>query len=195
MAFAGGFWPSEKAVARILDATELTPTNIDALRSDLNQCRGEILAKQIDSAAYRTSHKKSAARTGKQAAALRALLKNSGNGLFDRELWFTFDPGEYDLAIALLSKIELEAKRIAGAGITAQDTAGGRKYYLIAILKPIYERHFGRTAGRSHEYDGPFPRFIAAVSAEMSRNLRVSKHTVHKFLAKSRVCKKLPRTT
>jgi hypothetical protein len=194
-----GLWPSEAAVAKILDDTgrEFVPPGLDpnALRADLNQCRREILAKQVDTAAYRKSYEKAAARTGKQAAALRALLKNSGNRLFDQELWFTFDHGEYDLVLALTSKIELEAKRIADAGIVAQDAAGGPKEYLVELLKPIYECHFGRTAGRDHEYDGPFPQFAAAVGREMSCKLRVSKHTVHKSLAKISACKKLPRTT
>jgi hypothetical protein len=186
-------WPSEAAVARIVDATRLTPADIGALRSDLSNCRWEILAKQIDTAAYRKSHKKAAARIGKQAAAQRALLKNSGNGLFDRQLSFALDPGEFDQAIALLSKIESEAERIAGDGITAQNTRGGRKDYLVALLEPIYGRHFNRPPGRSHDYDGPFPRFIEAVSAEMGRSLLTSKHTVHKSLARSRVGKKPPR--
>jgi hypothetical protein len=121
------------------------------------------------------------------------LLKNSGNGLFDRQLSFALDPGEFDQAIALLSKIESEAERIAGDGITAQNTRGGRKDYLVALLEPIYGRHFNRPPGRSHDYDGPFPRFIEAVSAEMGRSLLTSKHTVHKSLARSRVGKKLPR--
>jgi hypothetical protein len=185
-----GLWPSEAAVARVLDATgrKFVPSGLDpnALRADLNRHRGEILAKQIDTAAYRKGHKKAAARTGKQAAGLRALLKNSGNRLFDRQLWFALDLGEYDLAIALCAKIESEAERIAGAGITAQYTGDATKPHIVKLLAPIFKAHFGRDPGKSRHPDGgeiygPFIRFVQAVGREI--HIKISLGTIEAALA------------
>ena len=56
-------WPSEKVIAGILDATgrQRVPADLDitALRTDLNQCRGDIFAKQIDTIGYRGDSQKS----------------------------------------------------------------------------------------------------------------------------------------
>jgi hypothetical protein len=197
MAFARGLWPSEAAIARILDATgrKFVPAELDlsALRADLYRCRGEILAKQIDTQAYRKSHKKAADTISKQVRELRELLLSSGNGLFDRELWAALDPGDYELALGLLSRIESEAARIAKAGVDVQAAVGGPKEHLAKLLIPIYENRLGRAAGRDADSSGPFPRFVEAVGAAMGRRLRISKHTVHKSLANSRVGKKLVR--
>jgi hypothetical protein len=115
MVFARGLWPSEACVTRILDATRLqfvpSEFNLDALRADLNDCRNQILAKQIDTGAYRKSHKKSATSVSKQATALRTLLEKSGNGLLTRQLWAALDPGEYVSALALLGKIASEGRK------------------------------------------------------------------------------------
>jgi hypothetical protein len=203
MVFARGLWPSEASARHILDRTGRTfvPSefNLDAFRADLNECRKQILAKQIDTTGYRKSHKKSATAVSEQAEVLRSSLKSSGNGLLDRQLWQIFDPGEYDSALALLGKISSEAKKIADQGVwTTQSAAGGPKDYLVKLLAPIYERHFQRTAGRSrdrdsHDVNGPFTRFADAVGREMSRRLHVSGHTVDKAFRRPKIGKRLLR--
>jgi hypothetical protein len=73
MVFARGLWSSETCVTSILDATGLSippEFNLNALRADLNECRKQTLAKQIDTATYRKSHKKAAAETIKRAQGL-----------------------------------------------------------------------------------------------------------------------------
>jgi hypothetical protein len=197
MAFARFFWPSEAAVARIFDATGRKFTqkvNIEKLRSDLHRCRWQILGKQVDSAAYRKSHKKAAAEVTKQALKLDGLLRSSGNRVVDMQLWAALDQDEHDEARALLKRIAAEAKKIAEDGYgdmlaalgETQRASGTKdrptKPHLVDLLKPIYEAHLNRPAGRSHDDGGPFPRFVCAVSKEMGRSIRVSRHTVHKAL-------------
>jgi hypothetical protein len=183
-------WPSEAAIARILDATgrKFIPSNINiaALRADLSRCRWQVLPKQIDTAAFRESHKKGAAATTEHARALRSLLKSSGNRLFDWQLWVALDPGDHDSALGLLERIASEADRIAKRGVDVINSDGGPKDYLVQLLGPIYKRHFQRKAGRSHDSSGPFPRFVEAVSGEMGPSIRTSRHTVHKSLANQR---------
>jgi hypothetical protein len=180
-----GLWPDEAAVARMLDATgrQFVPKDFssNALRADLNRFREEIIDKQIDTAGYRKGHKEAAAEVGELARALGALVKSSGNGLFDRQLWFAFGPGEYDLTLALLSKIESKAKIIADDGIPVLETGGGAKDYLARRLWPIFQAHFGRDTRRSRspgggEPYGPFVRFVQAVGSEI--NMEISPWTI-----------------
>jgi hypothetical protein len=178
-------WPSEAATQRILNATGIVPRglDVDALRADLYQCRRDTLAKQIDTAAHRKGHKKAAAATIEHAQALLALLKSSGSGLFDRQLWSALDPGDYENAGVILDRIAREADRIAREGIDVVTAGSGPKDYVVGLLIPIYKRHFKRPAGTAHDGSGPFPRFVEAVSAYMGSSIRVSRHTVHKSLA------------
>lgn len=180
-------WPSETAITRVLDVTgqQFVPAdlNVSALRADLNQCRVDLLAKQIDNAAYRASYKKAAAETIKHARALRQLLASSGNRLFDLQLFGVFNIGDRDHLFAVLGTVIRETKKIASQGIDVVDTPSGSKDHLVRLLGAIYKRHFKRPPGRSHDSGGPFPRFVEAVSKEMGRSIRVSRHTVHKTLS------------
>jgi hypothetical protein len=191
-AFPAGLWPSEPAIARVLDATgrQFVSADLDiaALRADLCQCRDAVFGKQIDTAGYRRGYKKAAAKTIKAARTLRALLKSSGNGFFDWQLRAALAPGgDHANAIALLETIEREAEKVASQGIdVVLDAPGGPKDYLVRLLEPIYERHFKRPPGRSHDSSGPFPRFVEAISGEMGRSIRVSRYTVHKSLTTQR---------
>lgn len=185
-----GLWPSVAETARILDDTgrEIIPAgfDIEALRADLYRCRLSIIEKKIDTAGYRKSHKKAATNATKQARALIALLKSSGNGLFDRQLWSALDPGDHENAGVLLDRIAREAERIGHEGIDAVPAQSGAKDYVVEVLVPIYEQHFKRTAGTAADGSGPFSRFVYSVSERMGRSIRVSHHTVHKSLATKR---------
>ena len=103
-----------------------------------------VFGKQIDTAGYRKSYKKAATATIKGACALRALLKSSGNGFFDRQLRAALAPGgDHANAIALLETIEREAEKVAGQGIdVVLDAPSGPKDYLVRLLEPIQQRHF-----------------------------------------------------
>jgi hypothetical protein len=183
-----GLWPSVAATGRILDATgrELVPTGLDfeALRADLFQCRRDTLGKQIDTAQYRKSYKKGAQVIADRARALGALLKSSGNRLLDERLWVDLDPEHHELPRVLVS-LAHKAEHIGKQSIDVVHD-GGHKAYLVGLLGPIYQRHFKRQPGRTHDGSGPFPRFVEAVSCEMGGSIRVSKHTVHKSLATKR---------
>jgi hypothetical protein len=188
-------WPSAKVTTQILEATALDiPSDFDsdALRIDLNRCREYVLARQIGAAGFKKGHKKAAAAIAEHARKLADLLKCSGNRLVDLQLWMALELGHYDAALKLLETIAREAGKISARGVTVgaeflngHGSKGARatKDYIVELLGPIYERHFGRPAGRSHDGFGPFPRFVDAVSAAMGRSLRVSRHTVHKSLA------------
>jgi hypothetical protein len=187
MPFDRALWPSEAAIIRVLDVTDrqLVPADLDiaALRADLNQCRMGFLAKQIDTAEFSSSYKKAATETIKHARALRQLMASSGNRLFDLRLFGVFDEGVYNHLFAVLGTVISETKKIASRGIdVVHDSPSGRKDYLVRLLVPIYERHFKRPAGR----EGPFSRFVEAVSVEMGRSTRVSRHTTRKSLSTAR---------
>jgi hypothetical protein len=111
-------------------------------------------------------------------------MASSGNRLFDLRLFTVFDEGDYNYLFALLGTVIRETKKIASRGIdVVPDAPSGTKDYLVRLLEPIYERHFKLSAGRASDGSGPFPRFVAAVSGEMGRSLRVSRHTTRKSLA------------
>jgi hypothetical protein len=190
-------WPSEVATARILDDTgrKLVPVDFDiaALRADLYRCLGDFLAKKIDTAEFRESHKKAAAETIEHARKLRQLMASSGNRLFDLQLSGAFELGDRDHVFAVLGTVIRETKKIASQGIdvvlvdAVHDARSGHKDYLVRLLVPIYERHFKQPARRGNEGSAPFPRFVEAVSAAMGQNeiFKVSRHTTRKSLAAS----------
>src|SRR5262245_10400259 len=179
-------WPSEKAIEKILTATgeDIVPPGlkVDTLRDDLHECHWQLRLKQAGSAGYRKSYKRQARDVVEHVNELKRLIGPYVNGLFYQQLRDKLDPGDYDAVVESLIRI----KNVANIVLSETDSkaAGGTKDYLVQLLIPIYRKHFKREPGRSHDSSGPFPRFVAAVSKEMGRSLRTSRHTVHKALAK-----------
>jgi len=182
-----GLWPSVAATRRIIERVGKTNTpsnlDVDSLRAALNDYRWKIVHARSAASKPRKAYSRAARKIAKLAGELNKLLKSSGSGKLDRELWFNL---EHDLACSDLLAIERVASTLADQDQTSK--TGGINSFAVSRLIPVYENHF-RPAGLSRNpyngaVSGPFIRFVQAVADESK--LSISKHTIDAELRKRR---------
>src|SRR5262245_45606004 len=180
--YGPGLWPSKAKTELIITATGIDfPAGQDTaeLRADLNQCRLQILDKQINKG-YLKGQKQKAKASAKKASELRQII--TSGGLFHRRLWMALD--DYESLVNSLIRIEQISDDFLKTNYKTAD-GGGIKESLVELLVPIYENHFNKRAGRRRDGSGPFQRFVEAVSNEMGDSLRTSPHTVYRAFSKN----------
>ena len=178
-------WPSMAVTRRIIESVGKTKLNldVDSLRAALHDYRKKIVLKSSAASKPRKAYSRAARKIAKLAGELHKLLKSSGSGELDRELWFYL---EHDLACSNLLGIEHVASALADRDQTLK--TGGINSFAVSRLISVYENHF-RPAGLSRNpyngaLSGPFIRFVQAAAA--ASGLSISKHTIDAELRKRR---------